>query len=162
IATLLTIARALGDPGNPPTTRRVNAGVAGAALGPYLLNWASGAFLIGLLGAWLLSLVLLSKPEAVASAVRVLLVASFVALVLVLIFQDPRMHRYASQVLGLIGLVVLSGLVAVLGRYGFSSRAAIVGGLAIAVAAVGAGIWLWRPALSGDIATDLLRFTPDP
>ena len=86
-----------------------------------------------------------------------------VALVLVILFQDPRMHRYGSQIVGLLGLVgiALIGVLAgtVIGR---GSRNIAAFTMVAAVAVGGLSAWALAPELVRQIAIDVGRLSPDP
>ena len=103
LATLLGFARAL------TASSTIAPFLAGAALGLYLLAWGSGAFLVGILGVWLvLALKFAPNEEGRVRVAAVTTVAAVTALVMVVAFQDPAMHRYGSQVLGLVGLATIA------------------------------------------------------
>lgn len=138
--------------------------VAGLALGAYLLTWGSGAFLVAVLGAWLMCVVLLSRhPAEQERAAWATAIAGVIALVAVRLFQDPAMHRYGTQVFAVAGLTVLSGTVAAVLRAPFvTSRRA---GLAV-LAVAGIAVTLLAVAVAREtvsqLLVDLARFTPDP
>jgi dolichyl-phosphooligosaccharide-protein glycotransferase len=159
VATLLAIAWTL------TRDSRAGAVAVGACLGGYLLSWASGAFFIAVLGAWLIALTLVARTVAdLGNAARTLGVGSIVALAVVLAFQDPGMHRYGSQIVGLTGLAALAGATAMLARRSATRIPAgvLVGALAVLVALV-AAIVHWRmPGLFGQVLIDVMRLAPDP
>ncbi|MGH9175804.1 MAG: STT3 domain-containing protein, partial [Vicinamibacterales bacterium] len=98
VATLLAIVRGLAAPSLKAIAE------VGLVLGLYLLGWSSGAFLIGIVGVWMLVLSLVSRADALGHAARLVGSAAVVAFAIVVAFQDPRMHRYGSQIVGLLGL----------------------------------------------------------
>jgi oligosaccharyl transferase (archaeosortase A-associated) len=164
LLTLVTLARACPPAGESTSPSVSPALLAGLALGLYLLTWGSGAFLVAILGLWLFIVVLQSRSRAdVAAVARVLLITVLVAGALVLLFQDPRMYRYGTQVFALAGLAALSAIVLLVSRRlsSLPSRtmllAALAGGLAVSVLVA----WGWKPGLIQQVAGDLLRLTPD-
>ncbi|HXG86973.1 MAG TPA: STT3 domain-containing protein [Vicinamibacterales bacterium] len=159
VATLWAVTRALVS-----SAWIGDALLAGLALGLYLLGWGSGAFLVGILGLWVVILALLARERTeLLTAGRLALIAAVVALALVLIFQDSRMHRYASQVIGLIGLAAIGAALWVGGRTALpiSKRTMVTGGLVLALLAVGTASVV-TPALFGQLVIDLGRLAPDP
>jgi oligosaccharyl transferase (archaeosortase A-associated) len=138
--------------------------VVGIALGLYLLSWASGGFLIGILGIWLLLLIPLARTGAdLTIAARVIGTASLVALVLIAVFQDARMHRFASQVIGLSALTALA--IAALIASGQTARGRAYTALAgFVVVTLVAGLmisWL-APGVFFQLVTDIGRLAPSP
>jgi dolichyl-phosphooligosaccharide-protein glycotransferase len=137
--------------------------IVGAAVGLYLLTWSSGAFFLAIIGVWLVVVVVRGRDAVRASW----LVGSgaLVALVLVLSFQDSRMHRYGSQLVGLGGLIGIAVIGMTLGRRrgGISPPIAVGVGFAILTAA---GLLAWARAMTPDlvrqIAIDVGRLSPDP
>jgi dolichyl-phosphooligosaccharide-protein glycotransferase len=162
VVTLYAFARALHARSIAP------AAVAGLVLGAYLLSWGSGAFLVAILGTWLMVwLVLAPDARALVRAGTLGAAASGVALLLVLIFQDPRMHRYTSQLIALGGFAGLGGVLIVVARLrpgGGRGRAALTAlvllvPLATFAAAAAMG---WLPAALAQVLVDVARLTPDP
>jgi dolichyl-phosphooligosaccharide-protein glycotransferase len=176
MVTLLTIAVALipspravasvqQPPAVQPHTVPLGAGtLVGLTLGLYLLSWGSGALLLAIVGAWLVVLSVWTRTrEECAHAGALIGVASVVALAMVLLFQDARMHRYDSQVIGLVGLGALAGAVAVLARTGARAprRVAIAAAGAFVCASAVVWWWLW-PSAFAQVLTDVGRLVPDP
>ena len=133
----------------------------GLPLGFYLLTWSSGAFFLAIIGAWLALVVALGHDSVRVS--WVVGAGALAALVLVILFQDPRMHRYGSQIVGLLGLVgiALIGVLAgtVIGR---GSRNIAAFTMVAAVAVGGLSAWALAPELVRQIAIDVGPLSPDP
>jgi oligosaccharyl transferase (archaeosortase A-associated) len=154
LTTLLGFARALTTPSQAMPF------VAGAALGLYLLAWGSGAFLVAILGVWLvLALAVASSDEDRAKAAGVTAQAAVTALVLVVAFQDPAMHRYGTQLLGLGGLAGIA-FAAQLVRAG--RRREVFATLAVTAAAAAVAIVILAPNLIPQLLVDVARLAPDP
>ena len=153
LATLLGFARAL------IASSAIAPFLAGAALGLYLLAWGSGAFLIGILGVWLvLALILAPNEEGRVRVAAVTTAAAVTALVMVVAFQDPAMHRYGSQVLGLVGLAAIA-LAATQAR-GARRREALAALMVVAaIAAVAIAVLV--PDLVPQVIVDVARLAPD-
>ena len=137
----------------------------GLALGLYLLGWSSGAFLIGIVATWLLLVVLLCRSGvAMMHVARFAAGGAVVALALVIAFQDPRMHRYGSQVVGLLGLAAVAVSILPLGRRRDSStaRGIVVGGIAAVVMLSGLITWVVAPGSFQQLLTDVGRLAPNP
>jgi oligosaccharyl transferase (archaeosortase A-associated) len=159
MATLLTFTRAL-------TTASASASyVAGVMLGLYLLAWGSGAFLVAIIGAWLVLLVPLARTGGELSrAAQLSGIAAVVAFVMVAAFQDPRMHRYGSQVLGLIGLAGIALAIRLIAGREIAApgKRVVLGAIAIVAVVAATTVWLLAPALVTQVAVDIMRLTPDP
>lgn len=159
VATLVAFARGMAAP-------RVTTGVvAGVALGCYLLAWGSGAFLLAVFGMFLVVFVALARTNHdISAAANTTGVAAIVAFVLVVVFQDSRMHRYGSQILGLTGLAALSlaAAVAARGTLPHPRKGLLVGAIAIVAVVSGAIVVLLSPALVGSVLVDVGRLSPDP
>lgn len=159
MATLLALTQAVG------TASARSGVVAGAVLGLYLLAWGSGAFFLAIVGAWLVLFVPLARTDdelaAVASACGI---AALVAFGLVVAFQDPSMHRYGSQIIGLSGLAALALAVTVAARTASHrpARQLVWTALAIVAVAAGAIVLLVAPALVTQVFTDVSRLAPNP
>jgi dolichyl-phosphooligosaccharide-protein glycotransferase len=140
------------------------AAVAGAALGLYLLAWASGAFLVAILGAWLLVVVVQTRRhEEIWTFAQRLLIVSLVALLLVLVFQDSGMYRYGTQILSLSGLAMMALAVMAASRVPRVHPATLtLIGAAVTIGASILAVWVWNPALLQQVTSDLLRLSPDP
>jgi dolichyl-diphosphooligosaccharide--protein glycosyltransferase len=138
--------------------------LAGFALGLYLLTWASGAFFVAIVGLWLFFVALLAVPAGrLAHTARLVGVCATIALALVLIFQDPGMYRYGSQVLALAGLALLCLVVHTATRFEqtLPRRTAVLAAALAALAASALAVWLWKPDLFDQVAVDITRFTPN-
>lgn len=157
VVTLLVLVRALDAPG------RWSALWPGCALGLYLLAWGSGAFLVAVVGAWALAAVIVAADAGALRRVgEVAMTSALVALAFVLVFQDPRMHRYGSQVFSLVALGGAAGAALLMARRDLTTprrqRALLI---AAAAAVASAGIlWLLSPAFATALWTDLLRLAP--
>ena len=129
---------------------------AGICLGLYLLAWASGSYFVFILAVWIV-LAAIAAPERRAAAGRFTAITAAIALVIVLLFQDPALFRYDTQIAALAGLMVVS-----LAVMYFADRL-IKTILVLAVATVGLVLmaWLLMPALFSQVAADLSRFRPD-
>lgn len=130
---------------------------AGVSLGLYLLAWASGSYFVFILAVWIVLTALLA-PARRAAAARFTLITAAVALAIVLVFQDPQLYRYNTQVASLLGLLVVSGAVAF-----FADR--IVQGLvllAVVTVAIVAVAWFAMPGLVQQVVGDVGRFRADP
>jgi dolichyl-phosphooligosaccharide-protein glycotransferase len=143
---------------------RSGAAFAGLSLALYLLAWGSGAFLVAIVGAWLLIFIPLSRRDDLAHVATVVAVASLIALLFVLAIQDPAMHRYGSQVLGTAGLGVFALATAAvaatrhLARWG---HVALVAFVAVVLIAVGMSVTATGDLLA-QVLTDVRRLAPDP
>jgi oligosaccharyl transferase (archaeosortase A-associated) len=157
IAMLYTFARALRSP--------KEGAAAGAALGLYLLGWSSGAFLVAVFILWLLLFVPLSRTtDDLSTAARVSGVAALVALVMVVLFQDPRMYRYGSQIVALAGCAGVAFAIRVAaGRVTvrLPQVGAIFGAVAVVGAVAGIVVWWWSPGLVSQLLIDIQRLAPD-
>lgn len=157
VATLYAFARALRRP--------VEAPVAGVVLGLYLLAWSSGAFLVGVFVGWLLMFVPLArKADDLAVAARVSGVAALVALVMVVLFHDAGMYRYASQPVALVLFASVAFAIRVAGgRVSMQlpgvgtivGAVVVVGGIALAV------VWWLSPTVITQLLFDMQRLAPD-
>lgn len=135
-----------------------SAALAGICLGLYLLAWASGAYLVAILAVWIVLAAIVAPPSASIVAATGTAIAAATALVIVLLFQDPALFRYNTQIASLIGLLAASVAVMV-----FASRMAMALGVLAALTIVIAGAaWLFAPALVQQVVVDLNRFRPDP
>jgi dolichyl-phosphooligosaccharide-protein glycotransferase len=161
VCTLVAFAVALRSPSSLHA-----ASMAGLALGLYLLGWSSGAFLVGILGVWLLLFVLFARSsEDLARAARVPAIAAGVAFGLVLLFQDPRMFRYESQVLGLgalAGIAVAVRLTAARMSAGLASRTAAYAAIALVLATLVGTLWAFSTGVLAQLITDVGRLAADP
>jgi dolichyl-diphosphooligosaccharide--protein glycosyltransferase len=164
---LLAIGVLLGFSLGLTGVSRAPAFAAGAALGLYLLTWGSGAFLVAIVGAWLIASIAIARSTAeVMRAAMLSLVAALVALALVAAFQDPLMHRYDSQILALTGLAVLAGTVLLFTAVSrpspsAPSKPAVVVAMILAVGLAAAATAMLVPGLLSDVLIDLRRLAPD-
>lgn len=129
---------------------------AGVALGLYLLAWASGSYFVFILAVWL-AVVALLAPDRRAVTARFMAIAGAIALAIVVIFQDPGLYRYNTQIAALAGLIVTAAVITWLADRMSTAVAAVTGALAVIVAIA----WLVMPELVSQVATDLNRFRPD-
>ena len=130
---------------------------AGICLGLYLLAWASGAYFVFILAAWVVLAAILA-PTHRDTATRFMATTAAIALVMVLAFQNPGLYRYNTQVASLAGLVLLA--VALMYLRGRVVRAAVVIA-AVSIVCAGAA-WLIAPTLVQQVIADVGRFRPDP
>lgn len=158
VATLLAIVYGLHT--EAKTVIRASI-LVGLLLGLYLLTWSSGAFFLAIIGVWLGVVVVAGHETTRAS--RLIGAGSLVALLLVISFQDPRMHRYGGQLVGLLGLTGIASIGLMLGkpRRSISPPSVVTAGV-VALSAAGLLAWLVAPELVKQIATDVGRLSPDP
>ena len=86
---------------------------AGVSLGLYLLAWASGSYFVFILAVWLIVTAILA-PARRASAARSTAIAAAIALAIVVVFQDPALFRYNTQIAALGGLIVTAAAITLL------------------------------------------------
>ncbi|HUE89931.1 MAG TPA: STT3 domain-containing protein [Vicinamibacterales bacterium] len=154
LAMLLGFARALGTP-SP-----VASFLTGAALGLYLLAWGSGAFLVAIVGVWLvLALVLAPTDDERARVAWVTATSALTALVLVVVFQHPAMHRYGSQVLG---VSCLAAVALAATRIRGARRREVLAAMAVAGAIAAVAIGVLARAQISQVLVDVARLVPDP
>jgi dolichyl-phosphooligosaccharide-protein glycotransferase len=161
--TLLALVRAL-DAGTP-RRRLAGAALTGAALSAYLMAWSGGALLVFVLSAWAATQYVVDdvhRGEADRVA-PVLLPALALTLVVLLVFQDRNLWRFAIQVTAVAaGLVFVSAMA--LGRRVLRALSAPPGALlagALVVVVVGGVLFaLVASDLTGRILADLERFRP--
>ena len=131
---------------------------AGVLLGLYLLAWASGSYFVAILTVWIVLTAVVASPEDAAAYGKHSSIAAAVALTIVLVFQDPNLFRYNTQLAALIGLLAASLAVMLFARRVLTALAVVTAaGVAIVVLA-----WLFVPGLADQVRTDLNRFRPDP
>lgn len=131
---------------------------AGVVLGLYLLGWASGAYFVAILTIWIVLVAVVCDPDRAQMAGKNAAIAAAIALLIAVIFQDPNLFRYNTQVASLVGLLAAS-----LAVMFFANRFAIAMAAVAAVAMVlAAAAWLFAPSLVQQVAVDLNRFRPDP
>jgi dolichyl-phosphooligosaccharide-protein glycotransferase len=158
-STLLALTR-----GTPKSSIRSGL-AAGVGLGLYLLAWGSGAFFVAILCVWLVLCVpVLRRTEDLLAVASTTGVAAVVACVLVLAFQDSRMHRYGSQIVALVGLGGLSFAVAVTARvlHTVRRKAVVFAGLVLGVGVAAAVLMAASGGLFGQILVDVARLAPNP
>ena len=172
MAVLWALARDLrprGQPLSPQGTsvpakegRRSLAGTeVGIILGLYLLSWGSGGFLLAILAVWLVLLVPLARnSDDLSRTARVVGTAALVAFILVVVFQDPAMYRYESQILGLVALAGIALAIRVL-AFARPTTASILGGVTLVGALVAGVLWLFAPGVITQFFSDLARLGPD-
>jgi len=130
---------------------------AGVMLGLYLLAWASGSYFVFILAVWIVVTALVS-PQHRQAASRFTAIAAGIALAIVVIFQDPGLFRYNTQIAALVGLIAISLAV----MYFANQLLKAIGIIAIVTAVGLVIVWLALPGLFNQVATDLNRFRPDP
>ncbi|MBY0493101.1 MAG: hypothetical protein K2Y23_02685 [Cyanobacteria bacterium] len=130
---------------------------AGICLGLYLLAWASGSYFVFILAVWIVLTAMLA-PDRRASTGRFTAIMAAIALAIVLVFQDPGLFRYNTQIAALSGVIVLSLAV----MYFANHLVKTIGIIAAATIALVLLVWLALPDLFNQVATDLNRFRPDP
>ena len=129
---------------------------AGVALGLYLLAWASGSYFVFILALWLV-LAAIIAPERRASVGRFTAAAGAIALAIVVVFQDPGLFRYNTQLAALAGLIAIALVV----MYFAGRLVQVIGVVAVVSVASVLIVWLALPGLFNQVATDLNRFRPD-
>ena len=133
-------------------------------------SWASGAYFVAILTVWIVLVAIVAGPAEAASprrrtppaasivAATSTAITAVAALVIVLLFQDPELFRYNTQVASVVGLLAASLAVMV-----FASRVvmalAVLAGL---VVVIGGAAWVFAPGLVPQVLVDLNRFRPDP
>jgi oligosaccharyl transferase (archaeosortase A-associated) len=130
---------------------------AGIGLGLYLLAWASGAYFVFILTVWIVLAAILA-PQRRAAVARFTAVMGAVALAIVLVFQDPGLFRYHSQLAALAGLI----LAAVAVQYFANHLVRALGVLTVAGLTIVGLAWALMPGLVNQVVADLSRFAPDP
>jgi oligosaccharyl transferase (archaeosortase A-associated) len=130
---------------------------AGIALGLYLLAWASGSYFVFILAVWLVVTALLA-PARRESVARLMAIACAIALAMVIVFQDPALFRYNTQVAALIGLIALAVAI----KFFANQFLKTIGVLSIVAAAVIGLTWFLMPSLVNQVVNDISRFRPDP
>src|SRR5688572_27171489 len=66
---------------------------AGVLLGLYLLAWASGSYFVAILASWVVLVALLSTTENAVASGKNAAIAAAIALLFVVLFQDPDLFR---------------------------------------------------------------------
>src|SRR6185436_19702896 len=129
---------------------------AGTCLGLYLLAWASGSYFVFIIAVWIVLTAMLA-PQRRAAAGRFTAIMTAIALAIVLVFQDPALFRYNTQIAALIGLLALS-----LAVIAFANQLVKAIGVIILVSvALVLIVWMVMPGLFYQVITDLNRFRPD-
>ena len=131
--------------------------IAGVCLGLYLLAWASGAYFVAILTLWVVLSAVVARSEDAPAIGRVASITAAVALGIVLVFQDPGLFRYNTQLAALAGFLVASLAVMLFARRLVMALAV----LAAAVLVIGSGVWFLAPSLVQQVLVDLNRFRPD-
>jgi dolichyl-diphosphooligosaccharide--protein glycosyltransferase len=125
-------------------------------LGLYLLAWASGSYFVFILAVWIVVTAMLSPAHRQAAA-KFTAKMGGIALGIVVVFQDPGLFRYNTQVAALVGLIALALAVTYFGDHLVKAigiiAAVAVGGILIS--------WLALPGLFNQVVIDLNRFRPD-
>lgn len=129
---------------------------AGICLGLYLLAWASGSYFVFVLAVWIFLTALLA-PKHRESAGRFTLIMAAIALAIVVVFQDPGLFRYNTQMAALAGLMVVAFAVTYFAHHLIKA----IGVLAVATVVIIAAVWMFLPSLFHQVVTDLGRFRPD-
>jgi dolichyl-diphosphooligosaccharide--protein glycosyltransferase len=129
---------------------------AGVSLGLYLLSWASGSYFVFILAVWLVVAAVVA-PSGRASVARLTAVSAAIALAIVVVFQDPALYRYNTQIAALIGLIVTASAIMLLA----DRLLAAMGVVAAAVVTIVAIAWVVTPELLNQVTSDLNRFRPD-
>lgn len=130
---------------------------AGIFLGLYLLAWASGAYFVAILTLWMVLVAVICPAERAAATAKQTAIAAAIASLIVVIFQDPGLFRYNTQIASLAGFLAVSLAVRI-----FAHRFAVaIAVLAVLAAAFVAVAWMFTPALVQQVANDLNRFRPD-
>jgi hypothetical protein len=107
---------------------------------------------------WIVAAGVISPAAEAAMCARVAAVAAATALLVVLLFQDPNLFRYNTQVAALAGLLAASAIVTF-----FAARMAMaLGAVALAALVMVALAWVFLPGLVQQVAIDVGRFRPDP
>ena len=130
---------------------------AGVFLGLYLLAWASGAYFVAILMVWIVFAALLCPPEQTRSVARGAAITAGIALLVVLIFQDPGLYRYNTQIAAVSGFLAVSVALMFLAR----RLLVVIAVLAATVIVVAGAAAMFAPALVQQVAIDLNRFRPD-
>ena len=141
-----------------PTSELLPSGAAGLFLGLYLLAWASGAYFVAILALWIGLVALVCTPERAVATAKMAAIAAGVALLIVGIFQDPHLFRYNTQVASLAGFLLASLAVMLLAH----RFALAIAALALVLAVLALGAWMFVPSLLQQVTVDLNRFRPDP
>jgi asparagine N-glycosylation enzyme membrane subunit Stt3 len=164
VTVLFTFALALPHVERARQFTRISALWAGGALGLYLLAWGSGAFLIAVIGVWLLVCVPLARTTSdLTRAATVTAISCAVALVLVVAFQDPAMLRYGSQVLGLAGLgaaaLAIQGATQL--RMALPPKRVVLGAIAAVALVTAAAAATFARGVVSEALIDVGRLAPD-
>jgi oligosaccharyl transferase (archaeosortase A-associated) len=130
---------------------------AGVCLGLYLLAWVSGSYFVFILAVWI-GLTAILVPAHRAAAARLTATAAAIALAIVVVFQDPGLFRYDTQLAALSGLL----LAAVAVMYFADHLVKAISVIAVTAIVAVAILWATMPGLVSQVATDLGRFRPDP
>ena len=129
---------------------------AGVCLGLYLLAWASGSYFVFILAVWIVLTAGLA-PDCRAAAARFTSIMSAIAIAIVLLFQDPNLFRYNTQIAALVGLLLLSLAVRFFANH-LVKGVAVITVVSVTLVLVA---WMFMPGLFNQVVTDLNRFRPD-
>jgi oligosaccharyl transferase (archaeosortase A-associated) len=139
--------------------------LAGVSLGLYLLAWGSGALLVAIIGGWLIAYAAIARTyDELADAALLTGFASVVSFLLVVAFQDPAMHRYGSQIFGLLGLAAAAFATAIAARHptALPGRTVVFGSVAVVGVIATIVLVSFAPGLFRELLIDVGRLAPDP
>ena len=142
----------------PEPGSRGPAATAGFCLGLYLLAWSSGAFFVAILFTWIVLAPFVGGSKPAVATARAAATAAAVALAMVLLFQEPALFRYNTQVASLGALLVGSVAVMLLADRIVMATGVIAG---LAVLMIVAAM-IFAPDLVRQVTSDLGRFRADP
>jgi oligosaccharyl transferase (archaeosortase A-associated) len=152
-ATLVALVLAIRRGGN----LRIAIG-AGVCLGLYLLAWASGSYFVAILTVWVVAAAVVSPSAEAAISASVTAIVAGTALAVVLLFQDPNLFRYNTQIAALTGLLLASIIVMF-----FAPRITVAtASVAVASVMIVGLAWVLLPDLVQQVTIDIRRFRPDP
>ena len=129
---------------------------AGVCLGLYLLAWASGSYFVFILAVWLVLTAMLAPTQG-AYLGRFVAITAAIALAIVLVFQDPDLFRYNTQIAALAGLLLLSFVVMFFANHLLK----VIGVGALLSVTLVFVTWMLLPGLFNQVVTDVNRFRPD-
>src|SRR6185436_4666401 len=118
-------------------------------LGLYLLAWASGSYFVFIIAVWIVLTAMLA-PGRRASAGRFTAIMAAIALAIVLVFQDPALFRYNTQIAALAGLLALSLAV----MYFANHLVKAIGVITLGSVALVLIVWMAMPGLFYQVITD--------
>ena len=129
---------------------------AGVCLGLYLLAWASGSYFVFILAVWIVLAAMLAPAQGAAIG-RFTAIMAAIALAIVLVFQDPNLFRYNTQVAALTGLLLVSLAVMFFANH----LVKVIGAVALLSVTLVLVTWMLLPGLFNQVVTDLNRFRSD-